>query len=763
MCVVLDFVYNFSINSLPYHHTRTMATSQQNITNTSPQNNNTIKFSAADFQRWNQTTSVVNIPSRIVKTSKIPQLRKELIDAIGVRKVTAVQALSPTRYRIEYRYSSDRHAADINGIAFRGIQLTPLPAYEEVKSVFVDRAPLQMQDQYIFDTLAPYGRVISIQHLTVRGFPSVKSGTRRVSMVITKPIPANINIGSFSVSFRYRGQPPTCFVCQEVGHTGRGCPRSRRARKSAENSKNDVNNNNTSRDDNNTSKPSTTANLKVRSDGQTRVVTTTKPSLQKSEEDLRMKLNAKRAAKAAPKDQVAITAPINLPLQQEIEADESQSPHVQRMCESNAVAPQAEATSSLAPVALMEIETFPSPPNRRSRSAKGERYTRWDGKQAVITSPTVAAPSSPESNGPTTSYISTSPPAAHLAELRQIFNLPPNSAESELGDVPSSSAEDQFEVLARRSQSAAGQEATCTTSFVRSQSITRAFYRERLLCTYTVPVTSSFSFDARMAFTAPAATPIKSAKHRSFGAKALLCDTDADLDNISLAERRRRKRRRLTEPVPSDDVDSCLTGSSVVDPLLDLERLPPLPSSPTLATSEVALRDPSVPSSEEVTVEVLAEGYAPWASAQPHSSPLPNTNNQKDFSATSNNIYSMTVESESPPGSSSPSTNRIHNNIPAESEIPPVSSLDIVPYHDKDSHGKNNNVNLGSDTPPVSSSSNYGASHLAPISPAPPSVEAGAVTDSDESSNSSESLRDTLALQLMCPTLPVFNFLENEF
>ena len=99
--------------------------------------------------------------------------------------------------------------------------------YEEVKSVFVDRAPLQTQDQYLFDTLAPYPWVISIQHLKVKGFPSVKSGMRRVSMVITMPTPANINIGGFSVSFLYRGQPPTCFVCQEVGHTGRGCLKSR--------------------------------------------------------------------------------------------------------------------------------------------------------------------------------------------------------------------------------------------------------------------------------------------------------------------------------------------------------------------------------------------------------------------------------------------------------------------------------------------------------------------------------------------------------
>ena len=134
-----------------------------------------------------------------------------------------------------------------------------------------------------------------------------------------------------------------------------------------------------------------------------------------------------------------------------------------------------------------------------------------------------------------------------------------------------------------------------------------------------MPATSSFTFDANSSFAAATANPLKSAKHRSFGAKALLCDTDADLDDISLADRRRRKRRRLADHIPSDDADFCLAGSSVVDPLLNLEDLPPLPSSPMLATSEVASQDPSEPSSEEVTVEVLAEGYAPWASAMPRS------------------------------------------------------------------------------------------------------------------------------------------------
>ena len=277
-----------------------------------------------------------------------------------------------------------------------------------------------------------------------------------------------------------------------------------------------------------------------------------------------------------------------------------------------------------------------------------------------------------------------------------------------------------------------------------------------------MPVASSFAFNVNASVAAPTSVPFKSARNRQCGGKASLFDVDDDLDNIPLAERRRRKRRRINEHTTSDDIDFCLAGSSVVDPLLHLEDLPPLPSSPTLATSEVASQQPSKQSSEEVTVEVLAEGYVPCASAQPLSSPLPSTNVQKDFPATKN-IYSTTVESESPPGSSSQLNNRNNNNISAESEIPPVSSLAIVPSHDQDSHDNNNNIVLGSDTPPLSSFSNHGPSTLEPISSASPSVEAGAVIDSSESSNSPESLRDTGVLQLMFPTLPVFHFLENEF
>ena len=206
----------------------------RNITTSTP-NKPPLAFSATDFQKWNQTTSVVYLPAKLIGKDKIPKVRGEIVKAIGEKNVAAIQALSPIKYRTQFTSSSYRHERDVNGIHFRGVSLTAHPAYEEVKSVFFDRVPLQMPDQYLYEILAPYGRILSIEHLKVKGFQTVNSGTRGVSMVVTKSIPAVIKISNIPISFRYHGQPPFCFVCQEVGHAGKDCPKSRKAHKNTPN------------------------------------------------------------------------------------------------------------------------------------------------------------------------------------------------------------------------------------------------------------------------------------------------------------------------------------------------------------------------------------------------------------------------------------------------------------------------------------------------------------------------------------------------
>ncbi|CAB4013840.1 Hypothetical predicted protein [Paramuricea clavata] len=173
------------------------------------------QFTKEDFAKWNTTTSVFHVPKRLVGKGKIPQLRADFVKAIGADRVSAVQILPNHKVRVQFKSPSIRVRYDINGLSFRGVTLTPFPAYEEVKSVFVDRALLQMGDNYLFEALAPYGRVISVQHLTVCGFPTIKTGTRMVSMSVHTSILAELKVAGFTLAFRYRGQLPTCYVCQE--------------------------------------------------------------------------------------------------------------------------------------------------------------------------------------------------------------------------------------------------------------------------------------------------------------------------------------------------------------------------------------------------------------------------------------------------------------------------------------------------------------------------------------------------------------------
>ena len=141
-----------------------------------------------------------------------------------------MQALPGHKFRLEFTSAAHKAHIDRNGLDFRGVNITPFPAYERIVRVLVDRAPLPLSDDHFISALSPYSRVVSVKSLAVRGFPSIRSGTRMVSMSVLKPIPPELTIASFPCSVRYQGQPKFCFRCRSFGHFGNSCPTWRRAR-----------------------------------------------------------------------------------------------------------------------------------------------------------------------------------------------------------------------------------------------------------------------------------------------------------------------------------------------------------------------------------------------------------------------------------------------------------------------------------------------------------------------------------------------------
>ncbi|CAB4031582.1 zinc finger CCHC domain-containing 3-like [Paramuricea clavata] len=335
-------------------------------------------FTKEDFAKWNTTTSVFHVPKRLVGKGKIPQLRADFVKAIGADRVLAVQILPNHKVRVQFKSPSIRVRYEINGLSFRGVTLTPFPAYEEVKSVFVDRAPLQMADNYLYEALAPYGRVISVQHLTVRGFPTIKTGTRMVSMSVHTSIPAELKVAGFTLAFRYRGQLPTCYVCQEVGHTAKECPKSRKAARKQPVRKQ-------------TGAQSATSNINKPSQQRDVPPSTSQesPASSKPPADLREKLNKAKASEEARKVQ-----PPRTPVLKEVQVAFEKSPRDlwdKLIARRNAtsLAPSTQAFDLDLSVSLSKTATSSS----SMVTDFGRKVTAKPGKQleVVVSNPAAAA------------------------------------------------------------------------------------------------------------------------------------------------------------------------------------------------------------------------------------------------------------------------------------------------------------------------------------------------------------------------------------
>ena len=539
-------------------------------------NNKTpLTFSAADFQRWNQTTSVIHIPAKLVGKDKIPKVRGDIVKAIGEKKVAAVQALSATKYRIAFTSSSYRHERDVNGIHFRGVTLTPHPAYEEVKSVFVDRAPLQMPDQYLYDLLAPYGRVLSIEHLKVKGFQNVKSGTRRVSMVINKSIPAVIKISNIQLSFRYRGQPPFCFVCQEVGHAGKDCPKSRQSRR------NIINNADLSPED-----------LRHKLNNV-------------KEGDLRVKLHSKKVGQV-PKSGPAATSSSCPP---SLTTADSPKPTSHQGTSSS---PTGETTKNV-PQGDQPIDSKPSSSSSLtaviSELKKVFRIpAAMDGKATSVAASSAVAEKSTASIGKSaSSSSSTSEPSevlsATLSTLKTGVEEP-----SEMDSIAESGAVASFESLAKKTQSAAAQSTAASISATEAvdSGFIVAINGQVVKSTPSIPQTKSFGFCLKPARSStyssvpPASTWSASYPSatgtRVFGGKGRdTSETDEDYDLPLLKRFCKRKEAKLVVSSPAameeDSVEECLHGTSVVDPLVSEETGDRANVAPDPVTEAVSTQD----------------------------------------------------------------------------------------------------------------------------------------------------------------------------
>ena len=123
----------------------------------------------AFFAEWNKTCVLLEIPRKIIGSDNSTKIRAELLVKLGPNKFAAFQILPGYKFRIDFKAAKDCKELCLHGIAFRGVHLTPRPAFENVTQVFVDYGPTQLPNEVFSAALAPYGRVLAVKHLPMKG------------------------------------------------------------------------------------------------------------------------------------------------------------------------------------------------------------------------------------------------------------------------------------------------------------------------------------------------------------------------------------------------------------------------------------------------------------------------------------------------------------------------------------------------------------------------------------------------------------------
>ena len=388
-------------------------------------------------------------------------------------------------------------------------------------------------------------------------------------MVVTKSIPAVIKISNIPISFRYCGQPPFCFVCQEVAHAGKDCPKSRKAHEN-------------------------TPNADLRSEDLHHKLNHV------TEGDLQVKLNHSKKVSQVPHDGPTTTS------SSVISVDHV---HTSSTCSSSSNSTDTPHNNNTDNIPSSNNKHIPNstdqPTHDINQSSSSSLLTLSEtiGELQVFNIPSgmdrpaapIRKPASSSSSQPLQTFRDT------ISTLKTACQQP-----SEMDSIATSVDAASFESLARATQSVAAQRTTSVCKGASDSGFLVKLNGQVLTAKskQAVPQAESFGFSlkpARSSFSTSTATTSawSNSYKQAIGIRLSGCksrytsETDEDSDyDLPLAKRFRKSLERKSTPfsvskMEEDSVEECLHGTSVVDPIVP-QQLPAADVCPTDATTTTA-------------------------------------------------------------------------------------------------------------------------------------------------------------------------------
>ncbi|XP_044178254.1 uncharacterized protein LOC122960247 [Acropora millepora] len=168
---------------------------------------------------------VLHFPAEIHRAQGVSEVAPQLLQALDVEKIAAVQFLKNGQVRVTCKTAEYRDdLLEGSTFLFGDVPIPVTAADQPIRSVFVRDLPFEVPDCDVKSAFESFGVVLSVHQCFFRDFPSVANGTRRLVMSFRGSIPSSVSVADFPVRVFHAGQPVVCSICHESGHLPRDCP-----------------------------------------------------------------------------------------------------------------------------------------------------------------------------------------------------------------------------------------------------------------------------------------------------------------------------------------------------------------------------------------------------------------------------------------------------------------------------------------------------------------------------------------------------------
>ena len=143
------------------------------------------------FQRMPFPKSVVlHFPAEIHRTQGVSEVAPQLLRALDVQKIAAVQFLRNGRVRVSTKTLDYRDKLlEGSTFLFGDVPIPVTAADQPLRSVFVRELPVEVPDVDVKSVFESFGVIHSVHPCFFREFPSVANGTRRLVMSFRRLCP----------------------------------------------------------------------------------------------------------------------------------------------------------------------------------------------------------------------------------------------------------------------------------------------------------------------------------------------------------------------------------------------------------------------------------------------------------------------------------------------------------------------------------------------------------------------------------------------